>query len=87
MPEYSVGLYHKAIKHLEKIPKNERKTIGNKIESLKANPRPPISIKLVNEELYRMRVGNYRVLYTIDDSQREVTVIAVKHRSEAYRGI
>ena len=87
MTGYRVGLYHKAIKQLEKIPKNERKTIGAKIEGLKTNPRPPISLRLVNNELYRMRVGNYRVLYTIDDTHREVTVIAVKHRSEAYRGL
>jgi mRNA interferase RelE/StbE len=85
MTGYTVGFYHKAIKHLEKIPRNERKTIGGKIEALRSNPRPQISLKLINEELYRMRVGNYRVLYAIDDPRREVTVIAVKHRSEAYR--
>jgi len=87
MPGYNVGLYHKAIKQLEKISKNERSTIGGKINCLKTDPRPPISLRLVNEELYRMRVGNYRVLYTIDDTRKEVTVIAVKHRSEAYRGL
>ncbi|MCE5300611.1 MAG: type II toxin-antitoxin system RelE/ParE family toxin [Spirochaetia bacterium] len=87
MPAYSIGIYHKAIKQFEKIPKNERKTIGVKIEGLKTVPRPPGAIKLVNEELYRMRVGNYRVLYTVDDPLREVTVIAVKHRSEVYRGL
>lgn len=84
---YKVGLYHKAIKQLEKISKNERITIGGKINSLKTDPRPAISLRLVNEQLYRMRVGNYRVLYEIDDAQKEVTVIAVKHRSEAYRGL
>ncbi|HDQ26597.1 MAG TPA: type II toxin-antitoxin system RelE/ParE family toxin [bacterium] len=87
MPGYSVGLYHKAVKHLGKIPKNERKTIGSKINGLKTDPRPSTALKLVNEELYRIRVGNYRVLYTIDDTAREVTVIAVKHRLDAYRGL
>jgi len=87
MTDYRILLFHKAVKHLEKIPKNERKTIGKKIEGLKFSPRPPISIKLVNEELYRMRVGNYRILYTVDDRQKEVNIIAVKHRSEAYKNL
>lgn len=85
MNVYRVGLYHKAVKHLEKITKNEREIIGGKIESLKTNPRPPMSQKLLSEELYRLRVGNYRVLYTIDDVLLEVIVVAVKHRKEAYR--
>lgn len=55
-----------------------------RIRSLGDNPRPPGCLKLTDREGYRMRVGVYRVLYLVDDARRRVTVVGVKHRSDAY---
>jgi mRNA interferase RelE/StbE len=87
MAGYKIEIYLKVFKQIEKINKNERKVIGEKISSLKSNPHPAQSTKLVNEELYRLRVGNFRVLYVIDDSNKVVNIIGVKHRSEAYKNL
>lgn len=53
--------------------------------SLAEHPRPPGAIKLTGEEGYRIRVGDYRILYRVDDAARIVFVYRVKHRREAYR--
>jgi mRNA interferase RelE/StbE len=52
--------------------------------ALEDNPRPAGAKKLHGEDSYRLRVGDYRVLYTIDDQSRVVTVYAVGHRREVY---
>jgi mRNA interferase RelE/StbE len=54
------------------------------IRSLAGEPRPHGSQKLTNREEWRIRLGDYRVLYTIDDQKKTVTVIRVKHRAKAY---
>ena len=59
--------------------------IKKKILSLSANPRPFGAIKLTQEEGYRLRVSDYRILYRIDDKLKEVIIYRVKHRKEAYR--
>ena len=59
--------------------------IKEKIIALAKNPRPFGAIKLTNEEGYRLRVGDYRVLYRIDDASKEIFIYRVKHRKEAYR--
>ncbi|MBI3650735.1 MAG: type II toxin-antitoxin system RelE/ParE family toxin [Acidobacteria bacterium] len=57
-----------------------------KIAMLAKEPRPPKCLKLTGEEdLWRIGVGDYRVLYTINDPQKLVDVIAVRHRREAYQ--
>ncbi len=55
------------------------------IESLGLTPRPHGSIKLTAEEGHRLRVGDYRVLYRMDDPNRQVFVYRVKHRRDVYR--
>ena len=57
------------------------------IRQLAENPRPSGFRKLVGEDYYRVRVGDYRIVYVIDDGGRVVTVAAVRHRSQAYRGL
>ena len=52
------------------------------IRDLATDPRPPGSTKLANEELWRIRVGDYRILYQVNDSERVVTVAGVGHRGE-----
>ncbi len=57
-----------------------------RIEALASNPRPPGCVKLRGaDDLWRIRVGDYRVIYSIDDGARIVDISAVRHRSDAYR--
>ncbi len=59
---------------------------GRAIESLAENPRPPGCLKMQgNEELYRIRVGDYRILYQVRDSVLLVLVVSIGNRSEIYR--
>lgn len=84
MAGYEVIYYSKAEKELSRINKNEARVIFVKISQLKTNPRPNISIKLKGYEYYRLRIGNYRAIYQIDDKNRHINIITIKHRSEAY---
>jgi mRNA interferase RelE/StbE len=59
--------------------------INAKIASLAANPRPPGCRKLSEEEQYRLRQGDWRILYEINDTAGEVTIVKIAHRREAYR--
>lgn len=56
-----------------------------KLLALKDEPRPESAIKLTGEEGYRLRVGDYRVLYRIDDKSRAVYLYRIKHRKDVYR--
>ena len=82
---YAVEIKRSAEKEMDRLPDNIHKRISNKILSLETNPRPPGNKKLQGEDGYRLRVGNYRVLYTVDDQTSHVFVYSVAHRREAYR--
>ena len=73
-------------KHVEKetrhIPLHERHNIDHVIRALTSNPRPHGCKKLTEKEGYRTRVGNYRILYTIDDTKRTIVIYRIKSRSE-----
>lgn len=55
------------------------------MQALAAIPRPPSCKKLSDDNRYRIRQGDYRILYLIDDKSLEVTVVKIAHRSQAYR--
>lgn len=55
------------------------------IMSLADDPRPPNARKLVNREEWRLRVGDFRILFLIDNQQQTVTITAIAHRREIYR--
>jgi len=55
------------------------------IMSLAEDPRPPASKKLVNRSELRLRIGDYRILYLVDDVRRTVTILVIAHRREVYR--
>lgn len=59
--------------------------ISNKILELETDPRPIGSIKLQGKESYRIRAGDYRILYDINDKTKEVFVYNVLHRKDAFR--
>ena len=84
--EFRLIFYGKTEKQLNKINRKELKIIMKKIEALKTDSRPASALKLISEaDYYRLRVGDYRVVYKINDKGKEIYVIAVKHRSEVYR--
>jgi mRNA interferase RelE/StbE len=72
-------------KDLRKIPKNQIKKILSRIEKLKDDPRPIGCEKLTDKELYRVRQGKYRIVYSIQDNELTVWIIKVGHRSSVYR--
>jgi len=82
---YTVEIKRSAEKEMDRLPDTIHKQISEKILALETNPRPPGTKKLHGEEGYRLRMGDYRVLYTIDDQTRQVSVYSVAHRREAYR--
>jgi mRNA interferase RelE/StbE len=82
---YTVEIKRSAEKEMDRLPAKIHKNVANRILALENNPRPPGSIKLQGGDGYRLRVGDYRVLYTIDDQARRVFVYSVAHRREAYR--
>ncbi len=86
MPTYSISIKRSAAKSLKSIPKNRREKIKSSIDSLAETPRPPNCKKLSDSDShYRIRVGDYRVVYEIRDKELIVLVIVIDHRSKAYR--
>ena len=82
---YQVTLAHAVDKAVAKLPKNIRRRVDAAILLLASNPRPFGAIKMAGEEAYRIRVGDYRIIYTIEDQQLLVLVIDVGHRRDVYR--
>ena len=85
MGKYRIELKKSVRKDLKSIPKEDLRRIISAIGSLADNPRPPQSKKLSGPDQYRLRQGNYRILYTISDNVLVVCVVAVGHRREIYR--
>jgi mRNA interferase RelE/StbE len=82
---YSVLITRSAAKELERVPTKDRRRIVAKIRTLGENPRPPGSEKLTGDEKYRLRQGDYRILYEIADTELIVTVIRIGNRRDVYR--
>jgi mRNA interferase RelE/StbE len=84
MPNYTVVLSKKAQKQLDKLSDFIAEPILEAISDLEENPRPAGNKKLKGRDGYRIRIGNYRVIYDIFDTQLIVDVIAVGHRKDIY---
>jgi mRNA interferase RelE/StbE len=82
---YNLLIKASAARELEALPAKDRSRIAAKIEGLANNPGPPGSEKLSGEEKYRLRQGDYRVLYSIQDVSTTVTIVKIGHRREVYR--
>jgi mRNA interferase RelE/StbE len=82
---YKAVIERKAEKEASGIPPNLRNHIDKAILSLSQNPRPHGCKKLTDKEGYRIRVGDYRILYTIDDKSKIVVIYRIKIRGEAYK--
>ena len=83
---YEVILPKSVSKQIRKLPLRVRGRVLQRLSELGDEPRPPGCKKLVAEEdLYRVRVGAYRVIYSIDDDAKRVVILRVAHRREVYK--
>jgi len=83
---YQITFKKKAAKEMLKLPSSMLPKIVKSIDNLSKNPRPEGSKKLrgSDEDLWRIRIGNYRVIYSIKDSIRIVNIRKVGHRKDIY---
>lgn len=85
MGDYAITFARSARKELDRFDAHVVHRIFPKIEALAKEPRSTGCRKLQGEKnLWRIRVGDYRVIYTIDDDEQHVDIVAVRHRSKAY---
>ncbi len=82
---YKAIVERRAAKEINSLPEEIIQDIILAIEKLKSTPRPQGVKKLVGEEGWRIRIKIYRILYTIDDNEKIITIYRVKHRKDAYR--
>jgi len=82
---YKTFIKPSATKELEALPLRDRRRIVSKIHGLASAPRPAGCEKLTGHDLYRVRQGHYRVLYSVSDTDSKITVIKIGHRREVYR--
>lgn len=82
---YLVTLKRSAEKELGRLPGEIHDRVIERLIALQSNPRPTGTRKLRGREGYRIRIGDYRVLYIINDSERQVEVYSVAHRRDVYR--
>ena len=82
---YTVEIKRSAEKEMDSLAREVHRRVTAKILSLESNPRPSGIRKLQGTDGYRLRVGDYRVLYTADDRLRSIVIYSVAHRREAYR--
>ena len=85
MADYSVTFARSARKEVEVLSKSLVERIISKIDALGENPRRPGCRKLRGYiNLWRIRVGDYRIIYSVYDEREDVDIVAIRHRSEAY---
>ncbi len=86
MSRYTVEIARRAVKSIAALPRKEQQRIRAAIDLLADEPRPPGCVALTGEQsVYRVRVGNYRILYEVIDTGLVILVIRVGHRRDAYR--
>ncbi|MBI4671771.1 MAG: type II toxin-antitoxin system RelE/ParE family toxin [Chloroflexi bacterium] len=83
--DYQVLILPPARKDFEKLPKHDQARVREALAAFPQSPRPPGCLKLKNSPYWRVRVGDWRIIYRIDDAARTVTVARIRHRREAYR--
>ncbi|MDY6786105.1 MAG: type II toxin-antitoxin system RelE/ParE family toxin [Cyanobacteriota bacterium] len=84
--EYTLCFKNSAAKEFRRLPKDIKQRVGIAIEQLRFHPRPDGVTKLKGDEnLYRIRIGDYRAVYEIDDSEKALRITRVRHRRDVYQ--
>jgi len=82
---YRVDVLRSAEKDVEALALKDRRRVASRMRALADDPRPRGSEKLSGEEKYRLRQGDFRIVYLINDERSLVTVVKVGHRRDVYR--
>lgn len=85
MAEYKVYFRESVEKDFRSIPKKDVKKILHRIESLATEPRSLGCEKLTGQERYRVRQGQYRIVYSVQDKESTIYIVKVGHRKDIYR--
>ena len=86
MSRYNVEIARRAVKAIAQLQRADQQRVRAAIDLLADEPRPPGCVALVGEEpVYRVRVGDYRIVYEVIDDRLVIQVVRVAHRREAYR--
>ena len=85
MAKYKITVKRSAAKELEGIPKKDLRKVVKRIQSLAQKPRPHQAQKLSRQQQYRIRQGDYRIIYSIDDKNLIMDIVKIGHRRDIYR--
>ena len=83
--QYQIIILPAAQKSLSRLPKKLQLRIQGVITTLASNPLPPVAKKLVGRDTYRLRVSDYRIVYSVHNNVLTVKIISIGHRREIYR--
>lgn len=87
MTEYFIKFKSSAAKELRNLPSEIKQRLKIALDKLRSEPRPYGVVKLQgDDQLYRIRVGDYRIVYLIDDESKLVRVTRIRHRRDVYKG-
>ena len=88
MANYKLRIKKSAVKELEAISrKSDRQRIATRIESLAQNPRPPGCKKLSGSDRYRIRQGDFRIVYSVEDDELVIYVVKIGNRKSVYKAL
>jgi len=82
---YKIELRRQAQRALDKLPKSDFQAVIDSVKGLAETPRPRGIEKVKSTGLWRIRQGDYRIIYAIDDKKSLVTIVRIGHRREIYR--
>jgi mRNA interferase RelE/StbE len=84
---YKIELRRRAQRALDRLPKSDFRAVVEAIKELAQTPRPRGVEKIKSAGLWRIRQGDYRIIYAINDNQELITVVRIGHRREIYRSL
>ena len=85
MANYDLRIKPSAVKELEDLQAKDRRRLVSKIQNLAEEPRPRGCEKLSGKDRYRLRQGDFRILFEVDDDAQAVIVVKIGHRRDVYR--
>ena len=82
---YEIEFSRTSLRSFRRLPRKEQRRLATRIDRLATNPRPRGMKKMAgNDDLYRIRCGDYRVIYTIEDDMLRILVVGLGHRRDVY---